>query len=182
MNQNELYHFGIKGMRWGVRRYQNYDGSYTKKGLERYKKAESAYESAKSKYKTEKDSYKKGMSSRQNVKSKKNEMKEKERELKRSYKNLKYEKMADEGRKLYAQGKTITGNSMKAAYTEGAIVLGGNVAGAFLSTYGNETLGRISAGTITLGGTAVNAMIAAKTQSENKKLRAYYARRSGSYY
>ena len=39
-----LSHHGIMGMRWGVRRYQNYDGSYTKKGLERYRNAASAYE------------------------------------------------------------------------------------------------------------------------------------------
>lgn len=27
MYENELYHHGIKGQRWGVRRYQNEDGS-----------------------------------------------------------------------------------------------------------------------------------------------------------
>lgn len=29
---NELYHYGIKGQKWGVRRYQNEDGSYTTLG------------------------------------------------------------------------------------------------------------------------------------------------------
>ena len=33
---NELYHWGIKGMRWGVRRYQNKDGSLTAAGKKRY--------------------------------------------------------------------------------------------------------------------------------------------------
>lgn len=32
---NELYHHGIKGMRWGVRRYQNPDGSRTALGKKR---------------------------------------------------------------------------------------------------------------------------------------------------
>ena len=33
---NELYHHGIKGMHWGIRRYQNTDGSYTSAGAKRY--------------------------------------------------------------------------------------------------------------------------------------------------
>lgn len=35
---SELCHHGIPGMHWGVRRYQNYDGTLTPAGKERYKK------------------------------------------------------------------------------------------------------------------------------------------------
>ena len=34
--RNYLEHFGVKGMKWGVRRYQNADGSYTSAGKNRY--------------------------------------------------------------------------------------------------------------------------------------------------
>lgn len=36
MMTNELYHHGIKGQKWGVRRYQNLDRSLTPAGKERY--------------------------------------------------------------------------------------------------------------------------------------------------
>lgn len=36
----EFYHWGIKGQRWGIRRYQNPDGSLTPRGLKRLQRAD----------------------------------------------------------------------------------------------------------------------------------------------
>lgn len=34
--ENELYHHGVKGQKWGIRKYQNEDGSLTQAGRQRY--------------------------------------------------------------------------------------------------------------------------------------------------
>lgn len=42
ISHSELYHHGIKGMKWGIRRYQNADGSLTPEGERRYYSYEGA--------------------------------------------------------------------------------------------------------------------------------------------
>lgn len=55
----ELYHFGTKGMKWGVRKYQNEDGTLTEAGKKRYdvQNAKQNYKNAKSDYNDAKASY-----------------------------------------------------------------------------------------------------------------------------
>lgn len=159
-----LSHHGIMGMRWGVRRYQNYDGSYTKKGLERYRKAESAYEQKKSDYK--------------NGKATRTEVRKAKKELNRSYDRLKQDKLADQGKELYSKGKTINDNYRIAALSETAIVLGSSIANRVLRQYASQKVADISSASIAIGGTFVNGLIAAKYHSDAKKLRAYYTHHS----
>lgn len=42
---DELYHYGVKGMKWGVRRYQKEDGSLTSAGVTSRKYYEAVKES-----------------------------------------------------------------------------------------------------------------------------------------
>lgn len=42
-SDGELYHWGIKGMRWGIRRYQNPDGSLTPAGQKRMAKRDARW-------------------------------------------------------------------------------------------------------------------------------------------
>lgn len=36
IQNNELYHYGIRGQRWGIRRFQNENGTLTEEGRKRY--------------------------------------------------------------------------------------------------------------------------------------------------
>lgn len=48
VSEAELYHHGIRGMKWGVRRYQNPDGSLTPAGRKHLEKADQKWAKKKS--------------------------------------------------------------------------------------------------------------------------------------
>ena len=170
-DNNELCHYGVLGMKWGVRRFQERGGSYTKKGLKVFEKKMNKYESANQKVKSlkksgNKDEYHLAKGERRSAKN----------DLNKSYKQLKADYRADKGKQLYQKGKTITENAAALGYAQAAVLIGSRVAQRMIARHtGNYKVANLASNAVAIGGTAVNAILAAKTITQNKNLRAYYS-------
>lgn len=172
---NELYHFGVQGMKWGVRRYQNYDGTYTQAGLKRYNKSLNRYERKKEEYSRIKKDRTASSYEKRYAKAK---VKEAKRQLNKDYRHLSLDKKGDEGKVLYAQGRRITNS----AHTTAMIAKMGTLM-AIGAEYAHQN-GFIDTKTARMaqlaavGATAVSGLKSILDEIPNNKLRAYYSHTS----
>lgn len=172
---DELYHYGVKGMKWGVKRYRNYDGSYTRSGVKRFDASLNKYETANDRYKTAK----KSGSSKTEITNARMARKQAKRKLDKDYRHLKQDKLGDKGKDLYSRGKTITGNNR-------ATSILGTIGGLSLTfATHNHMSGQLGDARVTkaLAGIGAASMAAVGVKSvvdysRNKKLRAYYTHTS----
>ena len=113
-SDSSLTHWGIKGQKWGIRRYQNDDGSYTPAGRERYYQSKENYRTLK----------KSGASETDIAKAK--------RQMKSDKDLYKRAKRAEKGAELLDKGKGAESESKKAIAAT-AIALSA-IGGTLLST------------------------------------------------
>lgn len=164
---DELYHYGVKGMKWGVRRYRNYDGTYTQRGVKRFDSAAEQYDAADAKFKSTKLSYKNKQASKQEYQLAKADRKMAKREMVKQYKQLKNDKLADQGKELYRNNKRITSNENTVSIMATATA----VATKILHDQGDTKMAEVAA----IGGGTLTAAYYLVTEYQNRRLRAYYA-------
>lgn len=184
MNEEYLEHHGIKGQKWGVRRYQNYDGSYTAKGLSRYKKAAEAYEKVNTAYKKAKSDYKAGKISKEKLNKVSGDRKTARNIANNAYRRLSKDHKADKGKALAQQGYGILDLQQDRRKRSIGITLASAGAGAGLgyaqykktgNYYGALKTAKIASAI----GEGVSLVDQIATTTKVRDLRSYYSHNSG---
>ena len=111
MESNYLAHYGIKGQKWGIRRYQNSDGSLTSAGRKRYSDS-GGIRGAVSKVKNAVT--RRGSSSKAAAKKKQEEKEEKEKETLEQKKDRVLKSRS--AKELYENADLFTTQELQSAY------------------------------------------------------------------
>lgn len=117
-SSEEIYHYGVKGQKWGVRRYQNEDGSLTDAGKKKYAADEE---------KRIKESRKQDLKNRRNMSDSELEAKIKRLKMEREFKSLTEEDISP-GKKATKEILSSAGKKVLSAAVAGGIAYGVKVA------------------------------------------------------
>ena len=117
-----IQHYGIKGMKWGVRRYQNKDGTLTAEGKKR-EQAKYKHEASKAARKDRRDAYK----NRRTLSDDELQTRVKRLELEKKFKNLTEEDVKP-GRIAVKRLLSSTGARILSAAAVGGAVYAGRYA------------------------------------------------------
>lgn len=174
MSEVYLAHHGILGQKWGIRRYQNYDGSYTRAGVKRYNASKATYDQKRSELRSLKNSG----ASKSEINKAKGSVKIAKRKMDKDYRHLKLDKMADKGKERYQSGQTITNRTetlRNISSVAGAAAIGAKFAYR-LGYLDYKTANIVSAGSAAVTGATYVASLV--SEHGNKQLRAYYTHTS----
>ena len=135
-NNDYLMHYGVKGMKWGVRRYQNADGSLTPAGKKKY--GDDPVGRAKLNVKSAKKEYSKSFNKAYNYSTTPRFTKKGKAERDRRWEDA-YDKLdkLDKAKSEYKEAKnTPEAKAARQAKTKKALKVGAAVAGTALAAYG----------------------------------------------
>lgn len=174
MQNNTLQHHGVKGMKWGIRRYEEKGGSYTLTGAKHFRGFEKDYDDADAKYKAAKQAYKDGAGSKGTVQQAKVARKVAKAKLSRAYDQVKRDYKADKGKNRYQMGQTITyrGNKIARISSLAMLVATGTKIAYDRADISTKTMKTVMTGTAVVYGAAMAKQ--AINSIGDSQLRAYY--------